>query len=129
MESRFLSGFLLYASCCFPVRYGTKATVVIFMFVSSQLRTGVTNLKKVSSLQRNRTRATGNTHFSCFAAGGFASGIGVGSTGDVVPRSSDAAAQSPAQSLVPLTVPTSLHPIGAAGFACFSLPRVLGVTV
>ena len=55
-----------------------------------------------------------------FSAGGFASGVGaraVGSAGDVVPRSSDAAAQSPAQSLVPLTVPTSLQPIGAGGFA------------
>jgi|GraSoiStandDraft_24_1057298.scaffolds.fasta_scaffold511094_2 hypothetical protein len=75
-------------------------------------------------------RIEGNTQLYCFAAGGFASGIGgaVDSTGDVVPRSSDAAAQSPAQSLVPLTGPTSLHPIGAAGFACFSLPLVLGVT-
>src|SRR5437016_5426448 len=41
-------------------------------------------------------------------AGGFASGAGAGAAGSaVVPRSSDGAAQSPAQSLVPLTVPTS----------------------
>jgi hypothetical protein len=52
----------------------------------------------------------------CF---GFASGDGVGAAGSavgVVPRSSDAAAHSPAQSLVPLTVPTSLQPIGSFGF-------------
>src|SRR5712671_3899600 len=54
-------------------------------------------------------------------AGGFASGAGAGATGSaVVPRSSDGAAQSPAQSLVPLTVPTSLQPIGADGFTCFT---------
>src|SRR6266481_4426090 len=57
-------------------------------------------------------------------AGGFASGAGAGAAGSaVVPRSSDGAAQSPAQSLVPLTVPTSLQPIGADGFtsspACY----------
>jgi hypothetical protein len=57
----------------------------------------------------------------CFAAGGFASGTGAGAAGSsvgVVPRSSDAAAQSPAQSLVPLTVPTNLQPCGAFGFTC-----------
>src|SRR3979490_870632 len=61
-------------------------------------------------------------------AGGFASGAGAGAAGSaVVPRSSDGAAQSPAQSLVPLTVPTSLQPIGATGFACFTgLPPTLG---
>jgi hypothetical protein len=63
----------------------------------------------------------------CFSAGGFASGVGGGSAVGAVPRSPDAAAQSPAQSLVPLTVPTSLQPIGATGFACFcGLPTTLG---
>jgi hypothetical protein len=66
----------------------------------------------------------------CF---GFASGDGVGAAGSVVgvvPRSSDAAAHSPAQSLVPLTVPTSLQPIGACGFSCFGgLPPALGAAV
>ena len=69
-----------------------------------------------------------------FAAGGFGSGAGAGAAGSaagVVPRSSDdAAAQSPAQSLVPLTVPTSLQPIGANGFTCFNgLPPTLGAPV
>jgi len=44
----------------------------------------------------------------------------VGSAVGEVPRSSGGAKQSPAQSLVPLTVPTSLQAIGAIGFACFS---------
>jgi len=69
----------------------------------------------------------------CFSAGGFASGGGPGASGSgvrVVPRSSGPAAQSPAQSLVPLTVPTSLQPIGAGGFTCFSgLPPSLGAAV
>ena len=69
----------------------------------------------------------------CFTAGGFASGAGAGAavSGErVVPRSSDASAQSPAQSLVPLTVPTSLQPIGTCGFICFNgLPPTLGAAV
>jgi hypothetical protein len=69
----------------------------------------------------------------CLGVGGFASGADAGATGSglgVVPRSSEAAAQSPAQSLVPLTVPTSLQPSGANGFACFSgLPPALGAAV
>src|ERR1700730_9898645 len=52
----------------------------------------------------------------CFSAGGFASGVGGGPAVGAVPRSPDAAAQSPAHSLVPLTVPTSLQPIGSFGF-------------
>jgi hypothetical protein len=39
------------------------------------------------------------------------------SSAGVAPRSSDAPTQSPAQILVPLTVPTSLQPIGALGAA------------
>jgi hypothetical protein len=69
----------------------------------------------------------------CFSAGGFASGVGAGASGSGVgaaPRSSGGAKQSPAQSLVPLTVPTSLQAIGAIGFACFSgLPLCLGAAV
>jgi hypothetical protein len=64
------------------------------------------------------------------AAGGFASGFGAGAAGSaVVPGSSDGAAQSPAQSLVPFTVPTSLQPIGADGFACFTGLPPLGAAV
>jgi hypothetical protein len=48
-------------------------------------------------------------------AGGAGGAVSVGA----LPRSSGAAAQSPAQSLVPFTVPTSLQPIGATGFTCF----------
>jgi hypothetical protein len=69
----------------------------------------------------------------CLAAGGLGSGGGAGSAGSAVgaaPRSSGAAAQSPAQILVPLTIPTSLQPIGASGLVCFSgLPPTLGAAV
>src|ERR1700738_4029707 len=71
----------------------------------------------------------------CLSAGGFASGAagGDGSAGSaegVAPRSSGAATQSPAQSLVPLTVPTSLQPIAAGGFTCAcGLPPIFGAPV
>ena len=73
----------------------------------------------------------------CFAADGLApvSSGGVGACGALsaegaMPRSSDAGAQSPAQSLVALTVPTSLQPIGASCLTCFSgLPPALGAPV
>jgi hypothetical protein len=61
--------------------------------------------------------------FYSFAPGGIAPVAGAGSDGGVVsaagaaPLSSAAFVQSPAQSLVPLTVPTSLQPIGACGLA------------
>jgi hypothetical protein len=44
-------------------------------------------------------------------------GGGDASSAGVEPLSSDAPTQSPAQILVPLTVPTSLQPIGVLGFA------------
>src|SRR2546430_15313587 len=70
------------------------------------------------------------TPYYCLAAGGLDSGGGAGSAGSAAgaaPRSSGAAAQSPAPSLVPLTVPTSLQPIGADGFTCFrGFPPTLG---
>src|SRR5436309_8816142 len=69
----------------------------------------------------------------CFSAGAFASGVGAGASGSgvgVAPRSSGAATQSRAQSLVPLTVPTSLQPVCARGFTCpGGLPPTLGATV
>jgi hypothetical protein len=69
----------------------------------------------------------------CFSAGGFASGVGAGASGSaegVAPRSSGAAAQSPAQILVPLTDPNSLQAIGADGLTCFNrLPPTLGAAV
>ncbi len=61
-------------------------------------------------------------------AGAFSPGGGAAGSA-VVPRSSDGAAQSPAQSLVPLTVPTSLQPIGADGFTCFTGLLPLGAAV
>src|SRR5947209_5328596 len=62
----------------------------------------------------------------CFtSAGGFASGSSAGA----VPRSSTAGAQSPAQSLVPLMVPTSLHPFWAAGLSCFGVFPAFGAPV
>jgi hypothetical protein len=77
---------------------------------------------------RNPLRAT-----YCFSAGGFASGVGDGAPGSaegVAPRSSGAAAQSPAQILVPLTDPNSLQAIGADGLTCFNrLPPTLGAAV
>jgi hypothetical protein len=68
----------------------------------------------------------------CFSAGGFTSGVGAGSAGSAVGvvRSSGAAAQSPAQILVPLTDPKSLQPIGAGGLTTFSrLVPTLGAAV
>jgi hypothetical protein len=69
----------------------------------------------------------------CFSAGGFASGVGAGASGSaegVAPRSSGAAAQSPAQILVPLTDPNSLQAIGADGLTRFNrLPPTLGAAV
>jgi hypothetical protein len=44
-------------------------------------------------------------------------GDGETSSAGLVPLSSDASTQLPAQILVPLTVPTSLQPIGVLGFA------------
>src|ERR1700688_3604938 len=62
----------------------------------------------------------------CFAAaGGFASGSPTGAA----PRSSAAGVQSPAQSLVPLTVPTNLQPIGTCGLTCFVGLPALGASV
>jgi hypothetical protein len=79
---------------------------------------------------RNAPRRPEGLGNYCLAAGGFASGAGAGAGGSAmgeVPRISGGAKQSPAQSLVPLTVPTSLQAIGAIGFACFSgLPLCLG---
>ena len=57
-------------------------------------------------------------------AGSSAGAAGVGSAAGVLP--SEGAAQSPAQILVPFTVPTSLQPIGAAGCLC-GLVAALGV--
>src|SRR5215207_2425657 len=55
--------------------------------------------------------------YSCRFGTVSVSGNGVGPlSSGVVVLSSGAAMQSPAQSLVPLTVPTSLQPIGAIGF-------------
>jgi hypothetical protein len=85
-----------------------------------------------SNAGRRESRPEGLGNY-CLAAGGFASGAGAGAAGSAmgeVSRSSGGAKQSPAQSLVPLTVPTSLQAIGAFGFACFSgLPLCLGAAV
>src|SRR5260370_40661093 len=50
------------------------------------------------------------------------------SVADVVPLSSEPPTQSPAHSFVPLTVPTSLHPVGSFGFTWTSalLPTLGG---
>ena len=48
---------------------------------------------------------------------GATAGRDESSSAGVAPLSSDAPTQSPAQILVPLTVPTSLQPIGVPGFA------------
>ena len=67
----------------------------------------------------------------CLAPG--ESRVGAASVGSAVgagPRSSGAAAQSPAQIFVPLTIPTSLQPVGASGFVCFSgLPPAFDAAV
>src|SRR5258708_35263937 len=53
--------------------------------------------------------------FYCFSPGGACSGKDSVSVAGVAPLSPDAT-QSPAHSLVPFTVPTSLQPIGSFGF-------------
>jgi hypothetical protein len=52
-----------------------------------------------------------------FSVGAAPGGEDEISSAGVAPLSSDAPTQSPAQILVPLTVPTSLQPIGVLGFA------------
>jgi hypothetical protein len=85
-----------------------------------------------SELAYSHRRRYGAGQFYCFSAGalGPTSGAGgaAGSAEGVVPRSSDAAAQSPAQSFVPLTVPTGLQPIDSFGLTCTSglLPALGG---
>jgi hypothetical protein len=75
-------------------------------------------------LEQDRRAAcsfTGRRLYCCSLGSGSVGwsggGFGTASSPVVVDLSSDAAVQSPAQSLVPLTVPTSLQPIGAVGFA------------
>ena len=65
----------------------------------------------------------------CFSPGGAYSGKDSVSVAGVAPLSSDAT-QSPAHSLVPLTVPTSLQPVCSFGFTRTSgfLP-ILGYTL
>jgi hypothetical protein len=99
--------------------------------LSSRRRTGLPSLVRPGRRRAKAAREELTTY--CLSAGGFASGVGTGASGSgagVAPRSSGGAKQSPAQSLVPLTVPTSLQAIGAIGFACFSgLPLCLGAAV
>jgi hypothetical protein len=62
--------------------------------------------------------STGGRH--CFGSDGMASEARSGREGvsaGTAPRSSEAATQSPAHNLAPLTVPTSMQPIGSFGFA------------
>jgi len=63
-------------------------------------------------------RRNGNARLAKISVGDycFSSGALVRGSGWLAFGASDAAAQSPAQILVPLTVPTNLHPIGACGF-------------
>jgi hypothetical protein len=65
-------------------------------------------------------------------AGAGGDGGGATSTvGGAAPLNSDASTQLPAQSLVPLSVPTSLQPIGACGLTRVSglLPTFGGAAV
>jgi hypothetical protein len=124
-------------------RYIRAGLSVTGPFVSSRFEQGVplteappsdaeTALRFSSRLVQcvNAIHAMGHSHGDvaqknivvayCFGMDGLASvsGGGGGAWGAVsvegaAPRSSDAAAQSPAQSLVPLTVPTSLQPVCA----------------
>src|ERR1700720_638797 len=66
----------------------------------------------------------------CFSPGGACSGKDSVSGAGLAPLSSDAT-QSPAHSLVPLTVPTSLQPIGSFGFTRTSglLPTFGGLSL
>jgi hypothetical protein len=94
------------------------------------LRLGVEKLHAiVGGAPASAARRLGGPY--CFWPGGMASfvrsgGEGASSAG-AEPLSSDAAVQSPAQILVPLTVPTSLQPVGSFGFAwCTDLLPTLG---
>jgi hypothetical protein len=59
----------------------------------------------------------GSPTYYCLSVGAVVDGSDEGSSAGVVLLSSEAPAQSPAQILVPLTVPTSLQPIGVFAFA------------
>src|SRR5258708_36635031 len=94
---------------------------------SKRADSGSVNLRVIAALAA--AKSSGGLASDYFAAGGLgtvsAVGGGAVSAEGMVPRSSDAPAQSPAQSLVPFTVPTSLQPICARGFTC---PRGLPPT-
>src|SRR5258708_6014902 len=68
--------------------------------------------------------------FYCFSPGGACSGEDSVCVADVAPLSPDAT-QSPAHSLVPFTIPTSLQPIGSFGFTRTSglLPTFGGLSL
>lgn len=74
-----------------------------------------------------REHTCGADGFYYFFSLGATAGGDESSSAGVVPLSSDAPTHSPAQLLVPLTVPTSLHPIGARGFAwTIDFPPTIG---
>jgi len=68
--------------------------------------------------------------FYCFSPGGAGSGKDSVCVAGVAPLSPDAT-QSPAHSLVPFTVPTSLQPVGSFGFTRTSrlLPTFGGLSL
>ena len=84
---------------------------------------------RAPSFQKRRGASVPVPHFwqrsrpgrhHCFGSGGRASEARSGREGastGTAPRSSEAATQSPAHNLAPLTAPTSLQPIGSFGFA------------
>ena len=77
-----------------------------------------------SVVQGERLISSPPSQLYCFCSGGR--GLSAGSGGDsgapsaagTAPLSPAASAQSPAQILVPLTVPTSLQPISVCDFCC-----------
>jgi len=104
---------------------------IYLLFIFSRAQPGSRAFRNLRSKARETRESRREDLASyCLAPGGFASGVGPGAAGSAmgeVSRSSGGAKQSPAQSLVPLTVPTSLQAIGAIGFACFrGLPPTLG---
>ena len=94
------------------VRNTVIAIGITFVTAASTLRYDFSN----RCYRRKRAPARLLGFYYCFSEGATAGGD-EGSSAGVAPLSSDAPTQSPAQILVPLTVPTSLQPIGVLGFA------------
>jgi hypothetical protein len=80
-------------------------------------------------LSPRAAREAANCGRYCLSVGAVDGGSGAGSIAGAAPLSSAAPTQSPAHILVPRTVPTSLQPMGACGFACADFFAAFGGAV